>query len=65
MAAIAVRQACGAAAAAQQQTLLALRLQDQGVVAIGCSVRHVGGLPAAAQTMCLTGFDQADFGKDV
>lgn len=64
MAAIAVRQACGAAAAAQQQTLLALGLQNQRLGAVGCALGHFSGVPAAAQAMGFTGFDQANFWED-
>lgn len=65
MAAVAIRQACGASAAAQQQALLTLRMQDQGLGAVGRAVRHLGGVAAAAQAMSLTGLDQANFGKDL
>jgi hypothetical protein len=64
VAAIAVGQACGSATAAQQQTLLALGTQDQGLGAVGWAVRHFGGMPAAAQMMRFTGLDQANFGED-
>ncbi|ALN18223.1 hypothetical protein HN51_14095 [Ectopseudomonas mendocina] len=65
VAAIAVRQARRTCATAQQQTLLALGVQDQGLGAAGWAVRHLGRMPAAAQPMCLTGADQADFGEEL
>ena len=64
MATVAVGRVCGSATAAQQETLLALRMQDQGMDAVGRTVRHVRGMPAAAKPMGFTGFDQANFGKD-
>ncbi len=33
--------------------------------AVGWAVGHLGGVAAAAQAMSLTGFDQANFGKDL
>lgn len=65
MTAIAVRQTCRTATAAQQQTLLALRLQDQGLGALGWAAGHVRGVTTAAQVVSLTGSDQANFGEDV